>query len=126
VEVALDLWLGGQKDTTPVLPDHVVEALKAIPPQPGIHPDYFFWSAKSSPSTLGKHWADRIRSLNGRLNFVDKQGKPMQFHSHMLRDTFAVKMLLAGVPLEDVSRMLTHNSTRTTERHYAPWVEERQ
>lgn len=50
----------------------------------------------------------------------------MQFHSHMLRDTFAVEMFLAGVPLEDVSRMLTHSSIRTTERHYAPWVKARQ
>ena len=49
----------------------------------------------------------------------------MQFHSHMLRDTFAVEMLLACVPLEDVSRMLTHSSIRTTEKHYAPWVKAR-
>jgi site-specific recombinase XerD len=44
----------------------------------------------------------------------------------MLRDTFAVEMLLTGVPLEDVSRMLTHSSIRTTEKHYAPWVKARQ
>ena len=111
--------------TTPVLPDHVVDALRAIPPRPGVHPDYFFWSLKSSPHSLGNRWADRIRFLNARLNFTDEHGKPMQFHSHMLRDTFAVEMLLAGVPLEDVSRMLTHSSIRTTEKHYAPWVKAR-
>jgi integrase len=49
----------------------------------------------------------------------------MMFHSHMLRDTFAVEMLLADVPLEDVSRMLPHTSVRVTERHYAPWVKRR-
>jgi site-specific recombinase XerD len=43
----------------------------------------------------------------------------------MLRDTYAVEMLLAGVALEDVSKLLTHASVRTTEKHYAPWVRAR-
>jgi integrase len=49
----------------------------------------------------------------------------MRFRSHQLRDTYAVEMLLAGVLLEDVSRLLTHTSIQTTERHYAPWVKPR-
>ena len=49
----------------------------------------------------------------------------MVFKSHMLRDTFAVELLLAGVPIEDVSRLLTLASTRTTERYYAHWVKSR-
>jgi site-specific recombinase XerD len=44
----------------------------------------------------------------------------------MLRDTFAVEMLLAGVPLEQVSKLLGHSSVKTTEKHYAPWVKARQ
>ncbi len=44
----------------------------------------------------------------------------------MLRDTFAVEMLLAGVPLEQVSMLLGHKSVRITEKHYAPWVKPRQ
>jgi integrase len=114
-----------RSQTTPVLPDHAVEALKGIPKRPGVDPGYFFWSLNSAPDTLGKHWAERIRSLNPRLNFKDEHGKSMQFRSHMLRDTFAVEMLLAGVSLEDVSRMLTHKSIKTTEKYYAPWVRAR-
>jgi integrase len=49
----------------------------------------------------------------------------MNFHSHQLRDTYAVELLKAGVPLEDVSKLLTHTSVTTTERHYAPWVKAR-
>ena len=49
----------------------------------------------------------------------------MNFHSHMLRDTYAIQLLIAGVPLEDVSKLLTHTSVTTTERHYAPWVKSR-
>jgi integrase len=44
----------------------------------------------------------------------------------MLRDTFAVELLLAGMGLAEVSRLLTHASIRTTEKHYAPWVKARE
>jgi hypothetical protein len=44
----------------------------------------------------------------------------------MLRDTFAVEYLLAGMALEEVSRLLGHASVLVTQRHYAPWVLERQ
>ncbi len=44
----------------------------------------------------------------------------------MFRDTFAVEMLLGGVPLEQVSMLLGHKSIRITEKHYAPWVKARQ
>jgi integrase len=43
----------------------------------------------------------------------------------MLRDTFAMEMLLAGVPLEEVSRLLTHASVSMTERYYAKWTTSR-
>jgi integrase/recombinase XerD len=44
----------------------------------------------------------------------------------MLRDTFAVENLLAGVTLEKVSLLLGHSSIKATERHYAPFVKARQ
>jgi len=44
---------------------------------------------------------------------------------HRLRDTFATRKLLAGVPLEDVSRLLGHSSIRTTETYYAKWTSAR-
>jgi site-specific recombinase XerD len=46
--------------------------------------------------------------------------------SHRLRDTFAVDLLQKGVPLEEVSKLLGHESIKTTERHYAKWVKGRQ
>jgi hypothetical protein len=60
-------------------------------------------------------WTARVRDLNGLLSFKDDGGQPMEFRSHMLRDTFAVEMLLARVPNEEVSRLLTHKSIRVTE-----------
>jgi integrase/recombinase XerD len=44
----------------------------------------------------------------------------------MLRDTFAVELLLAGVAIEDVSRLLTHTSIEVTQKYYARWVKSRQ
>ena len=44
----------------------------------------------------------------------------------MLRDTFAVEMLLAGVPIDQVSMLLGHSSVKITEKHYSPWVKARQ
>jgi integrase/recombinase XerD len=41
---------------------------------------------------------------------------------HRLRDTFAVRALLRGLALEDVSRLLGHSSVRVTELYYAKWV----
>lgn len=46
--------------------------------------------------------------------------------SHRLRDTFAVDLLQKGVPLEEVSKLLGHESISTTERHYSAWVKGRQ
>lgn len=47
-------------------------------------------------------------------------------HAHRWRDTFAVELLLAGVPLEQVSILLGHASIKVTEKHYSPWVKARQ
>ena len=46
--------------------------------------------------------------------------------SHRLRDTFAVDLLEKGVPLEEVSKLLGHESIKTTEKSYAKWVKGRQ
>jgi integrase len=47
-------------------------------------------------------------------------------HAHRFRDTFSVELLIAGVPIEDVSILLGHSSVRISERAYAPWVQARQ
>jgi site-specific recombinase XerD len=113
-------------DIDRIIPDDVAEALRSLPPQPNAHPDYFFWSHRSSHLSLTSRWTKRVKLLRPRLHFLDDHGKPLEFHSQMLRDTFAVEMLLAGMPLELVSRLLTHKSIKTTERYYARWVKARE
>lgn len=115
---------GGRVDC--VLPDQAVDALKSLSPdRERFLPAYFFWSRGIEWETLSTKWGDFIRDMNPLLAFTDRQGKPMKFHSHMLRDTFAVENLLAGVLLEDVSRMLTHKSIKVTEDYYGHWVPDR-
>ena len=113
------LFLYTQKTGTPVkcvLPDFVVRELDAAPKSSEGH---FFWTGKSKlHSAIGK-WQRRLQTL---FTLAEVQGG----HAHRFRDTFAVELLLAGVPLERVSVLLGHQSVRITERHYSPWVRSRQ
>ena len=111
---------------TVILPDHVVAALHALPLRPDVDPKYFFWSGKSKYKSLTGRWQRKLHRLNDYLSLVDYQDKPMIFHSHQLRDTFAVSQLLSGTSMEDLSKMLSHGSVKITEKYYSPWVPERQ
>ncbi|WP_158790053.1 tyrosine-type recombinase/integrase [Granulicella sp. L60] len=108
-----------------ILPDHVVAVLNALPRRPEEHPDYWFWSRRCSPCVNTNKWVRKIDRLNNYLDFKDEDGEPLDFRSHMLRDTFAVEMLLAGMELAKVSKLLTHESVATTERYYAKWTRAR-
>jgi integrase len=107
------------------LPEVALMALEHVEPRPHVHKDYYFWSRTCAKETLRSKWITRIRILDEALSFTDEEGKELRFHSHMLRDTFAIELLLAGVPMEDVSRMLTHKNIGVTQKHYDPWVKRR-
>jgi integrase len=114
------------------VPDEVVEALLALSPsREHFLPAYFLWNRKRGEKEgigwegLSTKWGHYIFQMNDHLHLVDDKGKPMRFHSHMLRDTYGVEMLLAGVPLEDVSKLLTHESIKVTEEYYGHWVPDR-
>jgi integrase len=98
------------------LPDFVVNALEAVrfPNE-----QYFFWTGESIKDGAARHY---WRYLNKLVRLANVRGG----HAHRFRDTFAVELLLSGVPLERVSVLLGHSSTRITEKHYAPWVKARQ
>jgi site-specific recombinase XerD len=99
-----------------VLPDFVVCALAATPK---VTDKFFFWSGKGKLDSIVRSWQTRLRRLFKLANIPDG-------HAHRFRDTFAVELLLAGVPIERVSVLLGHQSMRITEKHYAPWVRSRQ
>jgi integrase/recombinase XerD len=99
-----------------VLPEFVVSALAATP---RVTDKLFFWSRIGKLESIVRSWQTRLRRLFKLANTPDG-------HAHRFRDTFAVELLLAGVPIERVSILLGHQSVRTTEKHYAPSVRSRQ
>ena len=124
-----ELFLYRAKTGNPVyvpLPHDVAESLRNIPPGPSPNPRYFFWSGNGSPKSVVGNWQRSFRRLFNISNIRRDDGSPKRCHPHMFRDTFAVEMLLAGVPLEQVSILLGHKSVKITEKHYAPWVKARQ
>ena len=123
------------KASSPVyglLPDEVAEELRTVPATSHTHPGYFFWSGRSKRKSEVSNWikifgkiVEKATERHPKL-FTESDGLPKPAHLHMLRDTFAVEYLLAGMPLEEVSRLLGHSSVLITQKHYAPWVLERQ
>lgn len=99
-----------------VLPEMVVKALNAAPHSSA---KYFFWTGKSTVRSAKGKWQRRLQRLFALAKLPTG-------HAHRLRDTFAVELLLAGVPLDRISVLLGHSSIRITERHYAPWTRSRQ
>jgi integrase/recombinase XerD len=81
-----------------------------------------FWSGKGEEESVTKNWAKFIAKLFADAG-IKRSGHMM---SHRLRDTFAVDLLEKGVPLEEVSKLLGHESIKTTEKHYSKWVKGRQ
>ena len=94
------------------LPQEVVEALAKLETN---GEDRFFSTGKAKPQTARANWSRYLATL---FELAEIEGG----HSHRFRDTFAVELLLAGVPLETVSILLGHSSVKITERHYRPWV----
>ena len=108
------------KTGTPVhciLPDFVVLALAASPRSSS---EYYFQTGQATAHTATGKWQFRLHRL------YDLAKIPAG-HAHRFRDTFAVELLLAGVPIERVSVLLGHrSSTRITERIYSPCCKSRQ
>jgi len=98
-----------------ILPDIVIKALAA----PRSSESYCFWTGKSTVRSAKGKWQRRLQRLFELAGVIGG-------HAHRFRDTFAVELLLAGVPIDRVSVLLGHASIRITERHYAPWTRSRQ
>jgi integrase/recombinase XerD len=96
------------------LPQTAIDALAEIRTE-----NYYFWSGLGTKkSCVG----DYQRAFKKLYTLAEVENG----HAHRWRDTFAVELLLAGVPIERVSVLLGHQNVQTTIRHYSPWVLARQ
>jgi site-specific recombinase XerD len=86
---------------------------------------FFFWTGKGLPKSAVSDWQRALRRLFELADLKHADGARKRCHPHMFRHTFSIEMLLAGVPIEDVARLLGHSSIKTTEKYYASWVKSR-
>ncbi len=75
----------------------------------------FHFGSSDNPAYLANEVYERMQTVGSRCGISDCR-------PHRLRDTFAVRKLLAGIQLDDVSRLLGHSSVRVTEQYYARWI----
>lgn len=98
------------------LPPSLVAALGSLK----LYKDrYYFWSGEGKWETAAGNYRRTLRKLGLEAKVPDA-------HPHRFRDTFAVRLLKQGKPLERVSRLLGHQSIKITEKHYWPWVQQLQ
>ena len=102
------------------IPPNVAKEVLSVPNE---STEFVFWNTGTGKeqSTVTK-WQHDLRKLFKDAG-ISSQGNML---SHRLRDTFAVDLLEKGVPLEEVSKLLGHESIKTTERHYSKWMKGRQ
>jgi len=104
-------------DVSVPIPADVAKELLEVP---NVDPHYVFWqTGNGKPESAVTNWQHDLRA-------VFRKAGMQKGHPHQLRDTAAVAWLNAGIPLEEVSRLLGRSSIKTTEKHYAPWVKSRQ
>ncbi len=56
-----------------------------------------------------------------RMQEIGKRCSVADCRPHRLRDSFAVRKLLRGVSVDDVSKLLGHASVAVTQKYYSPW-----
>ena len=108
-----------EKTGTPVrlpLPSSAIEALHASPSDSAEH---FFWNGRCLPTSAVKIWERTFQRVFELAGIPDGT-------IHRFRDTFAVELLLKGVPIDQLAILLGHSSLTVTEKHYSPWVKTRQ
>jgi integrase len=107
-------------DVSVPIPDDVATEVLNAPAD--CAPEYLFLLGSADVVESARRWTTdfkRVFEGAGLLN-----GGFMI--SHRLRDTFAVDLLEKGVPLEEVSKLLGHESIKTTEKSYSKWMKGRQ
>jgi integrase len=101
------------------LPAEVARLLHSLP---STNASFLFWTGNGDPETAKTGWQRALRRLFRRAKIKKPDGTPKLSHPHRVRDTFAVELVLSGVPIDQVSLLLGHSSVKITKKHYSPFV----
>jgi len=85
------------------------------------------WMSPKLPFSYGNFSNEEYLSsqVYFRMKSLGKLAGVPDCRPHRCRDSFAVRKLLAGLDLEEVSRLLGHSSTAVTQEFYGAWVRSR-
>jgi integrase/recombinase XerD len=101
----------------------VAEEILGITP---VSDRWLFWDGKEDRDSIVQRYGNAYRRVSALAELKDEHGNPLEFHSHMLRDTFAVWCFTQGMATEDVAALLGHRNITVTQEHYSPWIGLRQ
>lgn len=110
------LFLYTQKTGKPVhlkLPNVVIEAIQEC------DDGELFWSGKGKVKSRLTDWQEKLKKV-AKIAGIEGRG-----FAHRLRDSFSVDLLNHGTPVEMVA-ILLGNTVTIVQKHYAPWMHERQ
>jgi len=105
------------------IPEEIGELLNSVA---NGNPEYVFFDAGANKGKDLSHFSKNVSEYISAVFARAKVHSEGHMVSHRLRDTFAVDLLVKGVPLEEVSKLLGHSSVVTTEKHYSRWIKGRQ
>jgi integrase/recombinase XerD len=93
-----------------------------IPEQLKLAIDKCEWFSAKLPFWFGRDEYRAPHDVYDLMQVIGKKCGIADCRPHRLRDTRAVRWLLAGVPITEVARLLGHSSVTTTEKYYAAWI----
>jgi integrase/recombinase XerD len=77
---------------------------------------FFFQTGEAKSTSAAGNWSDRLKE-------VFKAAKVPDGHSHQFRHTFSAEFLAMGKSIQDLSKLLGHDSVNTTIKHYNKWIQ---
>jgi site-specific recombinase XerD len=103
-----------------------IEELISVPRISAKYPFMLDFDANEDSQAFKNHIHGEAQKVLAVMKLVGKAARVSDCRPHRFRHTFAVKKLLSGWQLEDVSRLLGHRSVEITEKYYGKWTKGRQ
>lgn len=75
----------------------------------------YFFSTLSGNRLSERYMHAMVGRYSARAGVTRPDGQPL--HPHMLRHTYATRLIERGIPIHDVAKLLGHSSIATTERY---------